>query len=167
MDRGVHVALSHSKAGLMRGVASLTDHDPDAVRHGPPHATRVGRGALWFGLFGAPFFWSVQMITAYAVAAHTCFPQREPLVTSSSPGAWTAAAIIIGVAFIGSVAALGTAIANWRATRAGPGGTDATVLDVAEERTRFMSYSGILLGGLFTGGVVLSGLALVITPVCW
>jgi hypothetical protein len=151
----------------MRGVASLTDHDPDVVRRGPPPATGVGRRALWFGLFGAPFFWSVQMITAYAVAAHTCFPQREPLLTSTSPGAWTAAAIIIGVAFIGSVAALATAMANWRATRAGPGAPDAAVLDVADERTRFMSYAGILLGGLFTGGVVLSGLALVLTPICW
>jgi hypothetical protein len=30
-----------------------------------------------------------------------------------------------------------------------------------------MSYAGIMLGALFTGGVVLSALALFLTPVCW
>ncbi len=149
----------------MGGIAPVAGHD--AASRGRPDATGVGRGALWFGLFGAPFFWSVQIITAYAVAAHTCFPQREPLLTSGSPGTWAVAAVIIAVAFIGSVAALATAMATWRATRNEPGGSNAAVLDVAQERTRFMSYAGILLGGLFTGGVVLSGLALVLTPICW
>ena len=152
---------------LGAAAAPTSQPDPDAASHPAPHRAAVGRGALWFGLFGAPFFWSVQLIVTYAVAAHTCFPQRQPLITSSSPAAWTAVCIVISCALIGSIAALITSVANWRATRTEKGGADAALLDLGDGRTRFMAYAGILLSALFIGGVVLSGLALFLLPVCW
>ena len=76
-------------------------------------------------------------------------------------------AIVIGVALIGSVAALVTSTGNWRATRTEKGGAHAALLDGGDGRTRFMSYAGIMLSALFTGGVALSALALFLTPVCW
>ena len=153
----------------MVGAAAMPGSRPDrdAASHPAPGRAAVGRGSLWFGLFGAPFFWSVQLIATYAVDAHTCFPQRVPLVTSSSPSAWNVVAIVISVALIGSVAALFTSIANWRATRTEKSGAHAALLDGGDGRTRFMSYAGIMLSALFTGGVVLSALALFLTPVCW
>jgi hypothetical protein len=138
----------------------------DAVDHPAPHRAAVGRNALWFGLFGGPFFWSAQLIVTYTLAAHACFPQRQPLIRASSPAAWIAACAVIVIAFIGCIAALVTSTANWRATRTEKSGADAALLEAGEGRTRFMAYAGILLSALFTGGVVLSALAVLLVPVC-
>ena len=36
-----------------------------------------------------------------------------------------------------------------------------------EGRSRFMAQSGVLLGALFTGAVVLSAVAVLLLPLCW
>jgi hypothetical protein len=144
----------------MRGGAGAPPADPTG---GSP---AVGSAALWFGLFGGPAFWSLQLIATYAVAAHACFPRRQPLVASSAPGARLAVCLIIVVALAGAVTALLTAMSSGRALRGGPGGLGAG-LDAALGRARFMAHSGIMLSVVFTGAVVLSALALLLTPVCW
>ncbi len=134
-----------------------------AAMSGDPVA---GLGSLWFGLFGAPGFWSVQLIATYAVAAHACFPRRQPLLGSSAPAVWGAVCIIIVVALAGSIAALLTAMAASRALREAPQ-QSAGHVDGARERARFMAHSGIMMSVLFTGAVALSAIALFLTPVCW
>jgi len=44
-------------------------------QHPAPHTRLWVRLALVRTL-RRPFFWSVQLIATYSVAAHTCFPQR-------------------------------------------------------------------------------------------
>jgi hypothetical protein len=149
-------AAAVSASGAGRGAAD----------HPAPHRAAVGRVALWYGIFGAPFCWSAQLIVTYALAAHACFPQRQPLIRASSSAAWIAACAVIVVALIGAVAALVISLANWRATQTEKSGEDAALLEAGEGRTRFMAYSGILLSALFIGGVILSGLALLLVRVC-
>ena len=139
----------------------------DRATHSAPSQESAGPRALWFGLFGAPFFWSAQLIVTYAVTAHACFPEREPLITASAATAQRAAGTIIVVALIGALAALTVSVSNWRATRTETGVTDVSVLDRGDGRVHFMAYSGILLSTLFVGAVVLSALALSLVPACW
>jgi len=168
VDCRLHLPLSDPEARLMVGAAAVPGSRPDrdAASHPAPHSAAVGRGSLWFGLFGAPFFWSVQLIATYAVAAHTCFPQRVPLVTSSSPAAWNAGAVVIGVALIGSVAALSP---RWRI--GGPRGPRQAVRTPPSGWWRWAHPLHVVRRDhaqrAVHRGVVLSALALFLTPVCW
>jgi hypothetical protein len=123
--------------------------------------------ALWFGLFGAPFFWSAQLIITYALAAHACYPAHAPLLTSSSATVRAAAGAVIVAALGGCAAATMISIRNCRALGPGRPRSPANRGDAREGRTRFMAYSGVLLGTLFTGGVVMSGAAVLLLPMCW
>lgn len=112
----------------------------------------VSPGALWFGLFGAPAAWSLQLMAGYALTAHGCFPASAPRVVPTFGGLWIAVLII-------SLAALGLAIAAeataWRSWRV-----------ASTERTRFMALAGMMLSGLFLIGVVMAGIPLFIKPAC-
>ena len=150
-----------SGAGLRAAPAS----DPTNAR-GRHHPT-VDRAALWFGLFGAPFFWSAQLIATYALAARACFPRQQPLITSSSRGVWTVVSVVLACALVGAVAALMVSLANWRATPMEGNAADDGTPDRVGGRRHFMAYAGILLSAFFIGAIVLSGLALFLAPLCW
>jgi hypothetical protein len=134
----------------------------------PADTAGVGDGSLWFGLFGAPFFWSVQLIITYALAAHACYPRHAALLTFTSRPVRAAACSVIVAALGGCAAAMTISIRNCRALQAGrrapTGNGDG---GAREGRTRFMAYSGVLLGTLFTGAVVLSAVAILLLPLCW
>ena len=134
----------------------------------PGDAGAIREGALWFGLFGAPFFWSAQLIVTYALAAHACYPRHAPLLTFTSPAVRAATCAIIVAALGGCAAATTTAIRSCRALQAARRGSDAARDGGAREgRSRFMAYSGVLLGTLFTGAVALSAVAVLLLPLCW
>jgi len=134
----------------------------------PADAGAGREGALWFGLFGAPFFWSVQLIVTYALTAHTCYPRHAPLLTFTSPAVRAAVCAVIVAALGGCAAATVVSIRNCRAAGTGRRGSDANRDAGARQgRTRFMAYSGVLLGALFTGAVVLSGAAVLLLRMCW
>lgn len=120
--------------------------------HPPPRGHAVSSGALWFGLFGAPAAWSLQLMANYALTAHGCFPAFAPRAAPTFGGLWMVVLLI-------SVAAFGLAIAAgaiaWRSWR-----TPST------ERTRFMALAGMLLSGLFLIGVVMAGIPLFLIPAC-
>ena len=119
--------------------------------HPAPARHRVSLGALWFGLFGAPAAWSIQMLTDYSTNAHGCFPRMYPLGSPAMGAArmslvlWlvSAAAIAIGAA------ALVVALRNYLATRHEERGEAHELLEVGEGRTRFMALSGVMLSALF------------------
>jgi hypothetical protein len=134
----------------------------------PADAGVMRAGALWFGLFGAPFFWSTQLIITYALAAHTCYPRHAPLLMFASPAARAAVCTVIVAALGGSATATAVAVRNCRSARFGRAGAEAARdATVRAGRTRFMAYAGVLLGALFTGGVVMSGAAVLLLPMCW
>jgi hypothetical protein len=120
--------------------------------HPAPERHRVSTAALWFGLAGGPFAWSVQTLVNLPVASHGCFPRLDPLdhpITS-----------VRGIAFVVSIFALvlcaaATAVAfrSWSRTRgeqheaAGKGGMHAAptaLMETGEGRTRFMALAGLI-----------------------
>ena len=134
----------------------------------PADAAGVRDGSLWFGLFGAPFFWSVQLIITYALAAHACYPRHAALLTFTSRPVRAAACSVIVAALGGCAAAMTISIRNCRALQAGRRAPTGNGDGGAHEgRARFMAYSGVLLGTLFTGAVVLSAVAVLLLPLCW
>ena len=128
------------------------------------HAVRLA--ALWFGLFGAPVVWSIQLMTNYALVAHGCFPATEPRSTPLFGGLWTVALVVSLAALVVAVAALLVARRSWLATREEHHGGREALLEVGEGRTRFMAYAGMLVSALFVLGVVMATIPLFILSPC-
>lgn len=145
---------------------SATQPSADPARHPAPHRSAVALAALWFGLFGAPGVWSIQLMVSYAFAAHSCYPARIPLHAPTFGWVWTLELVVSLVALVVALAAGATALHSWRATRTESEGPKEALLEAGEGRTRFMAFAGILTSALFLLGVVLNGAALFLLPVC-
>lgn len=136
------------------------------MTHPAPHRDLVSTKLLFFGLFGAPFVWSVQLIVNYALMSHSCYPGRLPIPTSYVGVAWTVALIVSIASLIVAVASALTSIRSWRRTEDEHAGSENALLEVGEGRTRFMAFAGILLSVLFLLGIVLNGIPLFVVPAC-
>jgi len=125
----------------------------------------VSPGALWFGLFGAPAAWSLQLMVSYALTAHGCFPVSEPLAAPFFGGLW-ALDLVVSLAAVAAAAAAGaTAWRSWRVTRGErPGGPEH--LESGWGRTHFMALAGTLVSGLFFLGVIMAGIPLFLVSPC-
>jgi hypothetical protein len=133
---------------------------PVAVRH------TIRPAVLWFGVFAAPLFWSIQELVSYALIAHACYPRSVPLAAPASGRAETLAIAAGVIAFI--VAAIGgvTALRIWRATRVKGEDGEETPRDVAEARTSFMGFAGLLLSTVFLLAIALNLGAIFLLPTC-
>jgi hypothetical protein len=134
--------------------------------HPAPGRHAVSPGALWFGLFGAPAAWSVQLMANYALTAHGCFPGSEPRATPYFGGLSTLVLVISAAALAVAAAAGGAAWRSWRTTRAEHPGGHEHLLETGAGRTRFMALAGLLLSGLFLLGVVMAAIPLFLVPPC-
>jgi hypothetical protein len=139
--------------------ASAAPH-PDAG-HPAPAGGAVTPAALWFGLFGAPAMWSLQLLASYALVAHGCYPDAQPMTLPVMPGLRP---LVLGVAVVALAVALtagGLAWRSWRATRhEGEGvgernGEPEVALEVGG-RTQFMALAGMLLSAVFVLGIVMN-----------
>jgi Co/Zn/Cd efflux system component len=115
---------------------------------------RVAFAALWFGLFGAPVIWSIQLMLNYALVAHACYPASEPLSAPVFGGLRATVLAASAVALVIALAAGATAWRSWRATRQ------------EHHRTRFMALAGMLVSGLFLLGVIMNSIPLFIMQPC-
>jgi len=134
--------------------------------HPAPARDAVGLPALWFGLFGAPVVWSLQLMANYALVAHGCFPARVPRSTPLFGGLWTVALLVSVAAFVVSLAAFLVARRSWLSTHEEHHGGREALLEVGEGRTRFMAYAGMLVSALFVLGVVMNTIPLFILSPC-
>jgi hypothetical protein len=134
--------------------------------HPAPAGHRVALGALWFGLFGAPLVWSIQLMLNYGLVAYSCFPGSEPRSTPLFGGLRTTVLIAGVVALAIALAAGVTAWRSWRATRHEHPGGQEYLLEAGEGRTRFMALAGMLVSGLFVLGVIMNAIPLFIVPLC-
>lgn len=122
--------------------------------------------ALWFGLFGAPAAWSLQLLVNYALVAHACFPKSEPL---AAPVVGGLQAIVLGAGFAAlaiALAAEATAWRSWRASRHESRGGHGGLLEVGEGRTGFMALGGVLVSGVFLLGIVMNAIPLFLVSPC-
>ncbi|HET6580196.1 MAG TPA: hypothetical protein VFG66_17900 [Gemmatimonadales bacterium] len=138
----------------------------DSAAHPAPAGHRVALGALWFGLFGAPVVWSIQLMLNYGLVTHSCFPASEPRTTPLFGGLRTTVLLAGAVALAIALAAGVTAWRSWRATRHEHPGGQESLLEVGEGRTRFMALAGMLVSGLFVLGVIMNAIPLFIMPLC-
>lgn len=138
-------------------------------RHPAPERARVSRLALWTGIFGGPFWWTVQLLVGYGLVAHNCYPAAVPRPRPVFEGTRAAVVWVSALALAGTLGAGLVAVRSWRATRGEKdGGTqEAThLLHNAEGRTRFMAMGGLIMSGLFLFGVVAGAMPLVVGRVC-
>jgi hypothetical protein len=138
---------------------------PAAV-HPAPAVRGVTPPALWFGLFGAPVAWSLQLLASYALVAHGCYPDAQPMTMPVVPGLKT---LVLGTGVAALAVALlagGSAWRSWRATRHEPEGEHEALLEAGEGRTRFMALAGLLLGAVFVLGIVMNVVPLLLLRPC-
>jgi hypothetical protein len=138
---------------------------PAAV-HPAPVVPTVTPAALWFGLFGAPVAWSLQLVASYALVAHGCYPDAEPMTIPVVPGLKT---LVLGTGVAALVVALlagGAAWRSWRATRNEQGGEHEALLEAGEGRMHFMALAGMLLGAVFVMGIVMNVVPVVMLGPC-
>jgi type IV secretory pathway VirB2 component (pilin) len=129
------------------------------LRSGRPHDRAVSPASLWFGLFGAPLVWSLQLLTTYALVAHGCYPRADPLRVPVTGGLGTVVLVVGLVAMAVALAAGRTAWRSWQATRRESAGDRAG-------RTRFMAHAGVLLSGVFLLGILLNVVPLLLVAPC-
>ncbi|HZS59276.1 MAG TPA: hypothetical protein VFA43_08410 [Gemmatimonadaceae bacterium] len=111
-------------------------------------------GKIWYAFLGAPLAWSLQLIIGYAMVAHACYPNMDPLNFAGAGGARITATIVTVVTLIIAIVALGTARQLVTAQVGGDG--------VA----RYLSIAGILTGIVFTLLIVFNLIALIVEPTC-
>jgi hypothetical protein len=141
--------------------------------HPAPRQHRVSLTALWFGLFGAPAAWAIQLITDYALLAHFCYPRDTPLASPTFSGVRLVALLVSAGLLVVGVAALLVALRSWRRTRRETSGTASgeqqqqrEAADIGEGRTRFMALAGILVSGIFVYGILMAALPLLSMSAC-
>jgi hypothetical protein len=138
---------------------------PAAIHPGPAERA-VTPTALWFGLFGAPAAWSLQLLASYALVAHGCYPDAEPMTTPVVPDLRT---LVLGTGMAALAVALlagGSAWRSWRATQQEREGGHEALLEAGEGRTRFMALAGMLLGAVFALGIVMNVVPLLLLRPC-
>jgi hypothetical protein len=137
-----------------------------AAAHPAPAVRAVTPAALWFGLFGAPVAWSLQLLASYALVAHGCYPDAEPMTMPVIPGL-RALVLATGVAALAvALLAAGAAWRSWRAAQHEHKGGHEALLEAGEGRTRFMALSGMLLGAVFVLGIVMNVVPLLLLRPC-
>jgi hypothetical protein len=138
---------------------------PAAV-HPAPAARGVAQTALWFGLFGAPVAWSLQLLASYALVAHGCYPDAEPMTMPVVPGLRT---LVLGTGVAALALALlagGSAWRSWRATQHEHDDGHEALLEAGEGRTRFMALAGMMLSAVFVLGIVMNVVPLLLLRPC-
>jgi len=125
---------------------------PNAAASTPP-----SRNRWWLGVLSAPVAWMFVEGVGYVVSAREC---------SRHIGVDTAhirvtQLVICAIGLIAAVNGLRIALAHHRALRA------ETAADSAlQGRQRFMAASGVILGALFIGGIVLFAVNALFLDVC-
>jgi hypothetical protein len=120
--------------------------------------TRVRPELLqWFGVFGAPFAWTIQHVAGFALTLAACEPAGRTWSVAVD-GATTAISIV--AAAIG-LAAGAAAVAGWAQTR------DVDDDDPPPEgRRHFLALIGIAITPLFVAMILMSGSGVVDLPEC-
>ena len=98
--------------------------------------------SLWFGFFGAPAAWTIQLVVGYGLEEIGC------------ASGWHVTPWIVVVSVAAAAVALASTVAGWRLARA------------EQERVAFMGTWGALWGGLFLLLIVLGGVQLLGLDTC-
>lgn len=145
-------------------MANITETSAPPVRR---YRSQVGMTVLLAALAIGPLAWIGQLVVAYAVASHACFPDGAPLLHVARAGLWWAL-LIINIAGIVLAAAGGfTSLRNYRTAQAAVATDDRSEIRVrVEGRTEFLAGWGGICGFVFFVAAIFDLIALVVVPPC-
>ena len=123
-----------------------------------------GTMVLWYGLFGAPLAWSLQLVVAYGLVSVSCGAAMHPS-GNASPLRLGAAIAVSSVALIGAAGALWIAVRSWR-TVPGEDPGSSLLARATRDRIAFMAFSGIFVSTVFTIGVVFAAAGMFFLDPC-
>ena len=128
-----------------------------AVEHPSPAKHRLAPWRTIAGIALAPVAFVLQVTASYVVAALGCS-------ASHAPANWL---IGIDVFALGmTVAGIVIAAGNFRWTRNEKDGGQQQLQEVGEGRTRFLAYCGLCTSAMFSLGVIVQLLAIVMVSAC-
>ena len=148
----------------VRGLDRMTP-ETESMPHPAPHAGRVKRYEIFFGLCGGPLAWLLQSSAGYALASEPCFRDG---VRAMAPPQWTGPAMM-GVTTAAVVISLLSLWVSWRAyqrTQGEVSGEPRHSIDVRTASERFLALWGALVGGLFAIAATMTYVAFLILPRC-
>jgi hypothetical protein len=141
---------------------------PRADQYPAPYADRVKTHESFFGLFGGPLAWFVQLCAGYSMASEACFHDGSRALAPSPGQQWTWPAMTL-VAAAAVLIALLSLLVSWRAfkrTRKEAQGDSRHLAEVGSGRTRFLSLWGMILGAGFAVAAALTFIAFFTLPRC-
>jgi hypothetical protein len=137
------------------------------ARHPAPYREKVGFGTLLYGLFAAPIFWAGDLMVAYGLIGHACYPGDLPLgqPTAGLGFVWplVLACHLLALLLIAS----GTVVAFsiWR--RTGPPQRHSHhLIERGEGRDRYLGIVGMGFGTMFFLITAAETLSLAFVPLC-
>jgi hypothetical protein len=138
------------------------------IDHPAPHGDAIGRRALAIGLLAAPLAWFVQLVVAYGLASHACFPHDVSLPGASAGWhwAWPASLALNLAALLACAAAAILCWRHWRRARGEAAGSHGRLLEAGEGRTRFLAVFGMWSGVWFAIAIVADTILLLEVPLC-
>lgn len=137
------------------------------VRHPSPERAKVSLPLMLAALFLAPVVWTLQILSAYVLAARSCFPTYSPLAGMRVPGmsGWSVAGSLLGLILAGI--SLWCSTTAWKRTRREKKGGTHEALDVGEGRTRFLALCGIIVTAIFAAAIAFDSLAALLLRQCF
>jgi hypothetical protein len=135
--------------------------------HPSPHARRVSLLHQAIGVAGAPIAWAIRLVVNLTLASSACLPS-SPLPGAPSNGR-SAGFAMLGVDVAALLVALALAFLayrDWRSTKAEKPGSHHHLLQLGEERARFLALSGVIVSAGFALATVFDLIALLIVPAC-
>jgi len=133
----------------------------------PRYRGQVGKTVLLVALALGPLAWIGQLIVAYAVASHACYPDGAPLLGNARIGFWW---VLLAINLVGvALAAVGglTSLRNHRIAQAAWARDRRTeIRSRVEGRTDFLAGWGGLSGLVFFVGALFDLIALLAVPPC-
>ena len=146
----------------------MTNSDHSVSRRSAPHAHRVKWHENWFGLFGGPLAWYLQLCAGYALASQPCFRAGYRVPAPVPALQWTWSAMILAMLAAVAVAVL-SLLASWRTLRRtreeAPEGSTLWS-EAGTGRTRFLALWGVLLGSAFALAAATTAVAFILLPRC-
>jgi hypothetical protein len=135
--------------------AAAVPADARAMIDPPPSASDR---ALWFGVFGSPVAWSIDLLASVALHFDYC-----AALTGRTFRPWAGISVLLALIGLAMLAlALASGGVAWRAHASL--GTDTGQGDTDLDRRRFMARAGLLACALFSFGIVLRLIAPFMLP---
>ncbi len=133
--------------------------------HPAPHRGHVSLALLALALFGTPSIWGLRLVLKYGIDSYFCFPGETR--HNVLPGwVWPS---LLGIDLLTILVAAAAALISfryWQLTREELAARRATLSEIGEGRTRFLSLWGLMIGVGFVIAVGFDLVGLWIVPVC-